>query len=220
MTATLSAIAASKALMGNGIHPLLRSWHPGTLQKVTKRVTFLGERKPHHVIAAFEAGENDIRRKTRHNKLRWEPRANFCNGFAQNSISSSPTILIMMSPVENNSAGRGKPRMKAAAHMRVVRRTEISKSRRQSLPQPTTGFDVENQSGRQDLNLRLPGPKPGALAKLSYAPWWLRYDSGLGRGWLFSVTQIPLNLEGRDTVMGSEFARESVLRWEFWRFFD
>ena len=26
------------------------------------------------------------------------------------------------------------------------------------------------KSGRQDLNLRPPGPKPGALAKLSYAP--------------------------------------------------
>ncbi len=26
------------------------------------------------------------------------------------------------------------------------------------------------QSGRQDSNLRPPGPKPGALAKLSYAP--------------------------------------------------
>ena len=28
----------------------------------------------------------------------------------------------------------------------------------------------QSESGRQDLNLRPPGPKPGALAKLSYAP--------------------------------------------------
>ncbi len=31
-------------------------------------------------------------------------------------------------------------------------------------------FGLRPKSGRQDLNLRLPGPKPGALARLSYAP--------------------------------------------------
>jgi hypothetical protein len=45
------------------------------------------------------------------------------------------------------------------------------KSRRQSLPQPTTGFVLTKQSGRQDSNLRLRGPKPRALARLSYAPF-------------------------------------------------
>ncbi len=43
-------------------------------------------------------------------------------------------------------------------------------------------------SGRQDSNLRPPGPKPGALAKLSYAPkrsgmvWWLTATSRAGIG--------------------------------------
>jgi hypothetical protein len=34
---------------------------------------------------------------------------------------------------------------------------------------------VRRKSGRQDLNLRPPGPKPGALAKLSYAPCFLQF---------------------------------------------
>ena len=32
-------------------------------------------------------------------------------------------------------------------------------------------FGRRPKSGRQDLNLRPPGPKPGALARLSYAPY-------------------------------------------------
>jgi hypothetical protein len=44
------------------------------------------------------------------------------------------------------------------------------KSRQQSLSQRLTGFDVTNQSGREDLNLRPHGPEPCALARLSYAP--------------------------------------------------
>ena|GEM_PF-4056266 len=32
------------------------------------------------------------------------------------------------------------------------------------------------KSGRQDLNLRRPGPKPGALARLSYAPFKLQEE--------------------------------------------
>ena len=31
-------------------------------------------------------------------------------------------------------------------------------------------FQPETESGRKDSNLRLPGPKPGALTRLSYAP--------------------------------------------------
>ena len=31
-------------------------------------------------------------------------------------------------------------------------------------------YNINRQSEWQDLNLRLPGPKPGALAKLSYIP--------------------------------------------------
>src|SRR4029077_2040969 len=44
------------------------------------------------------------------------------------------------------------------------------KSRRQLLPQPVAGCEFAKQSGRQDSNLRHHGPKPCALAKLSYAP--------------------------------------------------
>jgi hypothetical protein len=34
----------------------------------------------------------------------------------------------------------------------------------------TAIFKGENWSGREDLNLRPPGPEPGALARLRYAP--------------------------------------------------
>src|SRR5271165_5629691 len=44
------------------------------------------------------------------------------------------------------------------------------KSRRRSLSQSTTGFELANLSGRQDLNLRPHGPEPCALSRLSYAP--------------------------------------------------
>src|SRR5207247_1215801 len=36
------------------------------------------------------------------------------------------------------------------------------------------------KSGRQDLNLRPSGPKPDALARLSYAPEVLRFSLGTG----------------------------------------
>src|SRR5690349_1328178 len=38
-------------------------------------------------------------------------------------------------------------------------------------PQYVDKIHISHDSGRQDLNLRLPGPKPGALARLSYAPF-------------------------------------------------
>src|ERR1700751_697296 len=52
-------------------------------------------------------------------------------------------------------------------------RVKKFKSRRQSLAQPAMGFDFAKQSGRLDLNQRPHGPEPCALAKLSYAPWFL-----------------------------------------------
>src|SRR6185369_14485588 len=39
--------------------------------------------------------------------------------------------------------------------------------------QPCRPLHHRSPSGRQDLNLRPPGPKPGALAKLSYIPSFL-----------------------------------------------
>ena len=41
---------------------------------------------------------------------------------------------------------------------------------RQVLSQLSYGPNFYKWSGRQDLNLRPPGPKPGALAKLSHTP--------------------------------------------------
>src|SRR6058998_710735 len=47
------------------------------------------------------------------------------------------------------------------------------------LPEPMgiLSFPEKRISGRQDSNLRPPGPKPGALAKLSYAPRVRRHDT-------------------------------------------
>src|SRR5262245_17956458 len=39
-----------------------------------------------------------------------------------------------------------------------------------SLRSPLSDSRLRRESGRQDLNLRLPAPKAGALARLSYAP--------------------------------------------------
>ena len=53
-------------------------------------------------------------------------------------------------------------------------RTDDPLRARQVLSQLSYGPNFYKWSGRQDLNLRPPGPKPGALAKLSHTPK-LRY---------------------------------------------
>src|ERR1700693_982786 len=45
------------------------------------------------------------------------------------------------------------------AHLAAKKRSELSRTRQE-----------EKWSGRKDLNLRPPGPDPGALARLRYAP--------------------------------------------------
>ncbi len=56
------------------------------------------------------------------------------------------------------------------------------------------------KSGRQDSNLRLPGPKPGALAKLSYAPEKSELGSIAGVGDKDKPVGLSRNIIGDSTL--------------------
>ena len=74
------------------------------------------------------------------------------------------------------------------------------KSCRLPKKQPSATQRVVTSSGRQDSNLRPPGPKPGALAKLSYAPGISPRPLSRAGGWMSTAGGAPAGRLGLQTL--------------------